>query len=99
MCNKFIVEILENNLVISKTEYKNLKAIAADYTNIEYHQLYQIYKQSNGITKRKQQRYGIIKHMYENIRIYNNYTPIDYTKKLTPIDYTKQIEKVVVAVE
>jgi hypothetical protein len=87
MCNKFIVEILKDNVVISKTEYKNLKAIAADYTNIEYHQLYQIYKQSIGITGRKQQKFGIIKHIYNNMRIYNNFIDtMDYTKKFKDIN-------------
>ena len=69
MRNKFIVKDLTTNSI---TEYKNLKYIARAYPTIDYHQLYQIYLQSMGKTKRKQQPNNDIYKVFQTLKIFDN---------------------------
>ena len=69
MRNKFIVKDLTTNSI---TEYKNLKCIARAYPTIDYHQLYQIYLQSMGKTKRKQQPNNDIYKVFQTLKIFDN---------------------------
>ena len=52
MRNKIIVHNVEKK---TTDEYKNLKCVARAYPMIEYHQIYQLWLQQTGRTKRKQQ--------------------------------------------
>ena len=69
MRNKFIVKDLTTDSI---TEYKNLKCIANAYPTIEYHQIYQIYLQSMGKTKRKQQPNNDIYKLFQTLKIFDN---------------------------
>jgi hypothetical protein len=65
--NKIILQYIKQN---KTREYKSLKALALDFSNIEYHQLREIYLMSMGKTKRKLQKFNL--QLYENIRIIDN---------------------------
>ena len=76
---KFIVQIFDDkNCLLTTKQYKNLRCIEADYSNIDYSQLRGIYLQSMGKTKRKQHPY--IKQLNEKMKIIDN--PEYYTIKL-----------------
>ena len=69
MRNKFTVIDLVKN---TTKEFKNIKCISKAYPDIEYHQLYQIYLQTTGRTKRKQQPNNDIAKLYQTLRIHDN---------------------------
>ena len=73
MRNKFLVLLTDENGVTLKKEYKNLKCVARDYPQLEYHQVNQIYLQSVGKTTRKQQpNNDIAKIWASGLRIFDN---------------------------
>ena len=48
MTHKLIVEILDNGCVVSTKHYKSLKELNREYTQLEYHQIREIYLYCTG---------------------------------------------------
>jgi Ca2+-binding EF-hand superfamily protein len=69
MRNKYTVIDLISN---TTKQYKSLRCVAKAYSNIDYHQIYQIYKQTIGRTNRRQQTNNDIYKLYQYLKIYDN---------------------------
>ena len=67
---KLIVELLDNGAVTSIKEYKSLKELNREYTQLEYHQIREIYLYCTGKLKRKMHPYN--KQLLNSINIKDN---------------------------
>ena len=74
MRNKIIVHNVEKK---TTDEFKNLKCVARAYPMIEYHQIYQLWLQHTGRTKRKQQPNNDISRLSKLLFIYDNIKPLN----------------------
>jgi hypothetical protein len=72
MRNKIIVERLEDGQVIDRKEFKSLLAVSRDpkYSNLEYHQLRELYFYCTGKNQRRLQPFN--KNLLNYINIIDN---------------------------